>query len=475
MNTIPRGHSAVSDHIQNKEAIPPLDRTIIVGLMIALVFTILAHGAVEAWSVAIFEVIVTALVLAWAVKAVIEKRFEIRMPLTALPIVALLAAGLAQSLAWTDSEGRRVGLSMDIDATRNAVRVIFFLLVCFLIGANFFARSERLRLLANFLIVLGLALAVFSMIQHFSWDGRFYWLRPTARTNVFGPFVNRNHYAGCMAMLIPIPVGLMAARVSSEARLFYGFAAMMMGLSVVVSLSRGGMISLAAGMIFVLLLMLHRSRIEKRSTRSFLSPLLAFILVAVAIAAGIIWIGSDPIIDRIAQTVADARGGDEGFLSRNWMWRDTWAIFRARPLTGAGLGAFETVYPIYGHSDGRLVVAQSHNDYLQALADAGVVGGAAAVCFIALVFRDVMRGMRSKDPVIAGLAIGCGGGLFDMAVHSLFDFNLQIPSNALLFLLLSSVVSCMGAISAETRPAAALPLSRRDSPDSTSSIREVTS
>jgi O-antigen ligase len=79
------------------------------------------------------------------------------------------------------------------------------------------------------------------------------------------------------------------------------------------------------------------------------------------------------------------------------------------------------------------------------LADAGVVGGLLAAWFIFLVARAVLRGLNSADPLKAAMALAAGAGIFSILVHSLFDFNLQIPSNSLLFLLLSAVASYAGA------------------------------
>jgi len=67
-----------------------------------------------------------------------------------------------------------MSLSMDVEATRGAVVVIFFLFICFLIAANFFDSPERLRVLANFLIIFGLAVAVFALIQHLTWEGKLF-------------------------------------------------------------------------------------------------------------------------------------------------------------------------------------------------------------------------------------------------------------------------------------------------------------
>jgi O-antigen ligase len=96
-------------------------------------------------------------------------------------------------------------------------------------------------------------------------------------------------------------------------------------------------------------------------------------------------------------------------------------------------------------------VPQAHNDYLQIVADSGIVGGLLALWFLIVVFRAIFRGLRAEDPLLAALALGSGAGLFGILVHSIFDFNLQVPSNALLFLLLTAVSSRIGASAPSSR------------------------
>ncbi len=424
-----------------------LDKAIVCGLLAAVVFTTLALGTVEAWSVAIFELIVVVLMLLWAAKIIVEKRLEIRIPPAALPVCALVLLGLAQSIALTGNSGQTSSLSMDVEATRGAVAVIFFLFVSFLIAANFFGTPERLRTLANFLIIFGLALAVFALVQHFTWEGKLYWVRPAASAGAGtgGPFVNRNHFAGYMEMLIPIPAALALSRATrGETRVFYGFAAAIMSIAEAASLSRGGMVSLAAGLLFLAAISTwrsrDRSRPEKKSSFS-LRPVFLIVVMLGAIAAGVVWVGADfDILKRITHdplttTLATDRRG---------VWGDTLTIFGAHPILGIGLGAFETVYPIYGRGDGSFVIQFAHNDYLQVLSDGGIVGGAIALWFIIVIARAVIQVTRSADPFLRALGLGSAAGVFALLVHSLFDFNLQIPSNALLFLLLAAIVSRAG-------------------------------
>jgi O-antigen ligase len=440
-----------------------LDKAIAVGLLVAVVFAALAHGAVEAWSLALFELLVTLLVLLWAFKWIADGRLKVKVPMLALPIMALFAIGVMQSVSLGGPNTPVRSLSMDVEATRAATAMLFFLVVSFLITANFFDDRERLRTLLRFLVVYGLVLAVFALIQHLTWDGHFYWLRPTRQHAVFGPFVNRNHYAGYMAMLIPVPIGLILNRgVRKEAWLLFGFAAAIMGLTVVVSLSRGGMVSVFAGLIFVAMMSGRKALVrggsgERRSmdatVRSRLKARIgAVAALALAITVGVVWIGAEGVINRAAQTIGDQTPSKMNFFGRNWVWGDTFTMFSSNPVLGIGLGAYETVYPMYGHGDGYMLVQYAHNDYLQLLSDAGILGGVAGIWFLVLLFRAIARGTRSADPLMSGLALGCGGGIFSILVHSLFDFNLQIPSNCLLFLLLTAVVSNIAASVIEVAP-----------------------
>jgi O-antigen ligase len=446
-----------------------LDRAIAGGVMLAVIFTALALGTVEAWSVALFELIITVLLLLWAAKAAVEKKVGVKIPSAALPLAGLVALGLIQSVAPGGNDTH--SLSMDVEATRGAVAAIFFLLVAFLISANFFATRERLIKLANFLIVFGLVLAVFALVQHFTWEGRLFWFRPSPSAGMGGPFVNRNHFAGYMEMLIPMAVAFTLSRAfRGEARLLYGFAAAIMGIAEAASLSRGGMVSLIAALLFLAAVSTRMkrkrgsrmedgesridergSRIEDRASivdsrftihdsRSSIFELRSSVLVlliAAAIIAGIFWVGADT---GLAERLAGSQG-QPGPASRSAIWAGAWMMFRAHPLVGVGFGAFETVYPIYGRGDGLSLIQFAHNDYLQALSDGGIVAGALAVWFIIVTFRRFAGGLRLTDPLLRAAMLGAGAGVFAILVHSLFDFNLQIPSNALLFLVLVAMVA----------------------------------
>jgi O-antigen ligase len=441
-----------------------LSSIIALGLMVIMAVATLAFGAVEPWSLGTLGLSIIALLVLWGIKSLVDRRLEIIAPSTALPLVALTLLGVLQSITITDSAGKRSSISLDAEATRLATEVLLILLIAFLLSANFLAKVPALSWLRNFLIFFGLALSIFGLLQRFTWNGKYYWvLEPSTQpSSPFGPFVNHSHFAGFVEMIAPIPVALILRRaVRGELAFLYCFAAAMMGLAVIVSLSRGGMISIIAGVMFVVAFGFKRSKERGVGSRErgmgkrkspFPIPLTAsrvgaMIVMFITIGAGVWWIGADPVIRRIensgfASHSTDAGHGAETFFqSRGWIWRDTAAMIRDKWALGVGIGAYQTANPIYNSRDGSLLVGQAHNDYLQIMADAGIIGALIALWFIFLVARDILRASRHGSRVMSGMALGAGGGMFALFVHSLFDFNFQIPSNALLFLVLTAVVS----------------------------------
>jgi O-antigen ligase len=444
-----------------------VDRAIIIGLIIAVVFTALAHGAVEPWSVGIFRLMMVALLALWVFRALGSGSLEISLPAAIYPALALLLLGLIQSVSFTDATGRIRTLSQNLEATRMTVTTLFLIVFGGLIAANFLTTRDRLQGLVRTLVIYGSALSLFALVQDFAWAGSFYWMRPLGweAPSAFGPFVNHNHYAGYLELLIPLPIALIVTgAVRGPERLFCGFAAALMGVSLIFSLSRGGMISLLAQLIFIGAMGLRKSGSRRFADEAdqapegpgrvtsgltvFLSRAGAVVAIVIAILVGILWIDAEPVINRVTRGqiigAPTTPQTETFFSSRGWIWKDTLAMFRDNPVTGVGLGAYPTAYPIYSQSD-ELNESQAHNDYLQALADGGIIGGAIALWFLIAIFRAISRSCRSRDPLLAGVALGCGGGIVGLLVHSFFDFNLQLPSTSLLFLILTAIVAQLAA------------------------------
>src|SRR6185437_11412852 len=156
----------------------------------------------------------------------------------------------------------------------------------------------------------------------------------------------------------------------------------------------------------------------------------AIVLLAALLAVG--WLGTNRILDRFSSHADELTAN-----RRVTMLKGTWHVFLAHPLIGCGLGTLVAVYPRYElHYDGK-IVDHAHNDYVEALAETGVAGGICALAFLLLWLREArMRLAReqtslSKAIHVAGVA-ACAG----MMVHSFVDFNLHIPANGLVFLVM---------------------------------------
>ena len=430
-----------------------LDNAIAVSLMFVVVFAAVAHGVVEPWSIFVFELASAVLILLWMIKVAADKNLSLVIPQTIWPLAALILLGLAQSVSWNDSAGVRQSLSLDVDNTRGTVLVLCSLLALSVLAANFLTSAGRLLALTRFLILFGAVMGVFGLVQYFSGSSNVYWLRH-AEASAFGPFFNRDHFAGYMELLIALPVALIVTRyVRGEKSMVYGIAAMFMGVAAIFTLSRGGMISIFAEMVFIAAMSFRRRHTmtddNGHGKAQMATGIAAVVAILAAIVVGVIWIGAEPVINRIA--TGDPNSSDlsktQTFYSvRGEIWENTWTMIRRNPLMGVGLGAYETAYPIYARENGMQgVTAEAHNDYLQILADAGVIGAMLALWFIWTLFRAIARGVRASDPLMAAIALGGGAGLFGLLVHSLFDFNLHLPSHAMLFLLLSMVISNVGA------------------------------
>ncbi|HEX4945140.1 MAG TPA: O-antigen ligase family protein, partial [Blastocatellia bacterium] len=433
-----------------------LDKIIAVLFFVVMAFAALAHGAVEPWSVALVSATLVGLFLLWALKSVWEKSWTICVPAPAWPLAALLVWGLCQSLG---------NLSLDGEATRAALLWLGLLLLAFILAATLLRPPDRLTLLGKFAVYFGLALSLFAFLQQATWQGKFYWLRAVdtqAITAPFGPFVHHGHYAGYVELLLPLPLAfLLLHPMRLEKKLLYGFAAALMGLSIIASLARGGILSLAAQLIFLVIVgtRITRTRqvdwdFQPWSLRSWMLRSGAVLVVVLAILVGVFWLGVEPILNRVAQgQLAGSAPGTETFFSnRGWIWRDTWTMFRAHPITGVGLGAFETAYPIYSQSNGSLTVNAAHNDYLQLLAEGGVVAGLLLLWFLLAFVRLLARALRATDSQAQALALGLGTALVGLMVHSIFDFNLQLPSHALLGLTMMAGVAQLATQEAVATP-----------------------
>lgn len=459
-----------------------------IAFLVVVIATTLAFGGIEPWSIGLSCVLLIILMALWAVEMIAARKVSISVPWEVLPVVGLIILGLIQSISWTASDDTRASLSWAVDQTRATVVIIVLLLGGMLVAANHWTSRDRLARLAWVLTAFGFLVSVFAFIQQFTWNGSIYWIRPMGGLmSPFGPFAYHSLYAGFMELLVPIPISLVLARaVRGPVRLFCIFATTLMALSIIFSLSRGGMIALAASVLFLGVGAIQIALQGRRTYRDryddyeeegyeedeeygddtlsagyghstnrwsrvlggrvWLPSLGAVVLIIVLLIGGMFWLGADTVVNRVSQ--ASISGSDlEGqnfYSSRAFLWRDTMKMIKDNPILGVGFGAFPTAFPRYTDSDGTYPVLQAHNDVLQIFADGGLIGGVLGIIFVVLAARSFARGLRAGDPWRRAMALGMGTAMVSLLVHSLFDWNLQVMATALLFLSYGAIIGRIG-------------------------------
>jgi O-antigen ligase len=399
--------------------------TLFGGTAAILLLAPLAFGAVQPWAIFLLESCATLLLLAWGFHQWNSQELKI----TWHPLYApMLAFGVLVTLQWI------TGLT----AYRHVTSSLLMLYVSYgmlaFVATQTLWRSSQVRPLAWFLCCYGLVLASFSLLQGIAPNGKLYWIWPLEQGGqLYGPYVNHNHYAGLMEMLIPFPLVLALSRHTEGNRklVVAGIAALMAG-TIFLSGSRGGMLAFITEIIVLAMLLRKRG--------DWKQPIALGVFLAVMIGF-LIWLGGNELTRRLVSIQSETRQELTGGV-RLTIDRDCLRMLREKPLLGWGLGAFPVVYPQYRTFYTSFFVNQAHNDYLQLLVETGIVGFGIAIWFLVLTFRGAGAKLNNWTETVNGaltvaLLLGCVGIL----VHSFLDFNLQIPANAAMFYVLCALAA----------------------------------
>ena len=429
-----------------------LETLLFAHLMVTAIVAVLAFGTVEPWSLAIFEINALVMAVLLGLLQMLDPRFEWRRLRFALPLWLLLGWALIQVVPFGVGASltaapetvpfdqlRLQTISMDPQATREAISKLLALAIYFTVALVVFRRSDRRLLAVRILSIFGLTISFLAIVQRLTWNGQIYWFRKVSiYVAPFGPYGNYNHFAGMVELIFTMPLAMVLfSRIRVEERLFHALSVILLVVAAILSMSRGGMLSIALQFLVCLVVFVRWGRERQERGRAIFLPLA--IIATVLIVS--LWVGYDSIVRRFDSVQQGA--GEYSVVTRVAYLRASWRMFLDHPLTGVGLGAFPTVYPAYGSSSSRYErVEQVHNDYLQLLTDGGIVAGSILLVFagwvVALSFgvRRRLVGMRRDDRAIL---IGALLVLPGIGVHSLFDFNLQIAANALLMLIATAL------------------------------------
>ena len=432
-----------------------------------LVFSPLAFGAVELWSRAIMEGLSYLALCLLFVDLTIHKRPFYRVP-GIIPLILLLAFMLFQLIPlpevfikwispqtyglYQDSLGLlgpidRIPFSIDqksglTEFFRYGSYICFYILSIQLLSDKVFLKKA-----INTVVLFVTILAFFAILQHFTSDNKLYWFKEHLRQPIFGPYGNRNHFAGFAGMTFPLVLAMFLYKKphvnytgfrtrlaeffsyrSANTYFLLGVGLVLVGLAVFLSLSRGGIISLSVSTcLFGMLLTFRRT---DRGRGLLVLSLFATVLLIVG------WFGWEPIFERFNR-IRDPAG--QISVERLVVWKDSMGAIRDYPMTGTGFGAFTEAYKGYRTLPGNNVFTHAHNDYIELAVEGGVIAFGLAAWFLVSVLATYRRFLRRRDPYCVYLYMGGLTGLAAILIHSITDFNLHIGANGLYFFFICAI------------------------------------
>jgi O-antigen ligase len=249
---------------------------------------------------------------------------------------------------------------------------------------------------------------------------------------VYGPYVNHAHYAGLMEMLLPFALVFAISNYwHKPIRVLFSLATLVMGCSLFLSQSLGGIIAFVAELL-VLALVLTNNASRKRLPVLGTVCLLLIISVALLHPKG--------LGDRLLEMRNPL--STSNVLNRLLVTKDSLKMVARRPGLGWGLGTFTDVYPSFRSFYSDFVVNEAHNDFMQTLVETGVAGFSLLLAFLVLLYRNGVRNcLNWRHEPRAGMALAALLGCTGVLVHGFSNFNLHIPANAAMFFVLAAMAS----------------------------------
>ena len=372
------------------------------------------------------------------------------------PLLGIVILALVQTLpSFNGLSGWSSGgtISADPFETKLFALKLLALIIFGLLLIQHVSSKRRLQILMCVLMAVGVASCAFGLGRHFLNNNL--QLSTVASESSFGQFDNRNHFAFLMEMILGLILGLMTAGWHRGKFLIALAGAGIICTALVLTNSRGGIISMGVqlGFFFLAVLIIARrnekiDRLPEQPKRRF-SPvvrragLIACLLVT--LTTGALMVVGAGIAQRVSSVSEELKPQDlahRNYTRRLEIWNATLLLIKANPIGGVGFGAYGAAIPEYHDATGEFTLQQAHNDYLELVASGGVIGGCLGAWFVIALLILVRNRLQSiTDPFGRAVCLGSLTGLVGVAVHSFVDFGLHIFINALLFTALTILAS----------------------------------
>ena len=407
-----------------------------------IVFTTLAYGTVHQPIISLFYLFAAVVVILWAYDAFATGVFRFNKSLIQIPLFAVFIYGIIQIIPF-GSFAETAGVSgiprtISLDPFWTKVFSLHYLAFFFILAAmlTYIDTQKRLKKTVIIITIFGFVYAFYAILQYVLSPDKIYGIYEVQFAQPFGSFVNRHNFASYIEMTMAIPLGLLfAGAVQKDRRLIYITAVGLMGIALIMSGSRGGLVALLAEIFFLVIVTTKSDSYGQIGLKIGLA-----LLLLTTIIFGSIFIGGESSLTRIAETANSA----DITTNRTHIWSVTLDVIKNNWFFGAGLGGYAVAYTAFDTFNGIERVGQAHNDYLQVFADMGIVGVIIGGFFLFILFRTGFKSINTHNTLRRGVAVGALAGCFAVLIHSIFDFVLHTTAVAYLFVTLIALVVVSG-------------------------------
>ncbi|MBA4150782.1 MAG: O-antigen ligase family protein [Verrucomicrobia bacterium] len=404
----------------------------ILGLVLAiLVFAPLATGAVRPFEFLVVQALTVLIGVLWIFRLWIAPDTKIFWPPIAWAVLAFVLYAVARcSIA-----------DIEYVARQEMIRVVIYGFLFFAITNNV-KRAEPAQIIAVTLIILASGIAVYAAFQFLTKSPNLWTFnRPVQYlSRGSGTFVNPNHLAGFLEMILPLTIAFtLLGRFKHVSKIFLGYAGLIILVGIGFSVSRGGWAATGIVLLGMLVILF-----KQRGSR-----LKAAIIFVLLMCIGLAFVNASWFERRVQQSYASGQFED----IRPWIWESAIDLWKEEPWLGGGPGHFDERYAKHRQADWRVQGRPQyvHNDYLNALAEWGIIGVIIILSSFLLLARgffctwaqvgkgqtDLNRKRSNREAILLGALFG----VIAILLHSVVDFNLQIPANAILFVTLMALIT----------------------------------
>ena len=427
------------------------------GLIVAVCVAVLAFGGTVPSFFAITQVIIFGLGVVFLLTRQFSRdtsfHIPIACPLLLVALVLLQLCPLPVSLAPMFGRARDelpsgsyFTISMERYQTVSHLLLLVTYLTAFFLTLFLCRDRNAKKRLVFALVSLGAFEALYGLIQYLTgWQQIFAYVKKYYLEEATGTYINRNHFAGFLEMILPFVIVLalrwtyllskntsgtagtfrkLVSRTELVSVVFWLFLAIVILAALILSRSRMGIISALVSLVAILALA-GTSTVGPRARAAVAA------VFFIGVLGLVVWIGSDPVMSRFETLGQEYNLSGQSRVS---IWHDTLGLIRQHPFLGTGLGSFFVAYTSVQTAFLNLLVEHAHCDYLEVATELGLPG---AILVFGSIFwvlaQSARRYGKLEERFDKAVSLACIGSIGAILVHSLADFNLYIPANALVF------------------------------------------